>query len=167
MLEQLIEKCRAAVFRDGFYVQFVGGDEDAPAYSYSVGLEKNLQHPEIIMVGFDPRLCHQLISDAVANIREGERYDRPRYADRIVQDFNVAFRPLSSESVHANTGFGQTVIEESFEAVQMYLPDAQGRFPWDEGCDRNYAEMQTQIFEVEGDPPSMQITASDPEGPGV
>lgn len=119
------------------------------------------------MVGFDPGLSHQLISDVVSKIREGERYDHPRYAGQIIRDFDVAFRPLNSDTVHSNTGFGQAVIGSAFEAVQLFLPDVEGRFPWDEGCNAKYARMQTRIFQAEGAPPGRMVTAPDPEEPGA
>lgn len=134
----------------GWAVQGVlGGPQDGGGFSYTIGLSRTLGHPEIFIAGFDHELQRRLLNDVGRLIKDGEDFSRPRLADRVVRDFNVAFRPLLPASVQKHGGIGLDVLGD-FDAVQMFLPDPSGKFPWDLGCKRSYVTVQTYLLEVSG-----------------
>jgi hypothetical protein len=148
-------KCgQTIVRRYGWMVQAVLADESQPSYSYSVGLSKTFSHPEIFMVGFDPELRRSLINVAGNHIRNGMRFDAPMLVNGIIESFPAAFRPLHFGSAYNWSNAGRAILGRSFEGVQLFLPDAGGRFPWEPGCDPRYAAIQTSLLEPEGDPPA-------------
>ena len=151
-----IKRGQALVRKHGWMVQAVLADESQPSYSYSVGLSKTFQHPEIFMTGFHPDMCRSLINIAGNHIRSGMRFDQPCLSDVIIESFPAAFRPLHFGSAYDNSNAGRAILGRSFEAVQLFLPDAAGRFPWEEGCDPQYAAVQTSLLVTVSEPPARQ-----------
>jgi hypothetical protein len=154
-LNDILRRGRKMIAEHGWMVQGVGGDpsKDVPSYSYSVGLSKNHGHPEIFMVGFPFDLTRSLTNVAGSHIKDGMRFDKACYSDVIVDGFPVAFLPLDRRSVIRHTAAGRSMLNDVFEGVQMFLPDPNGLFPWDSGCDPTYATIQTSLLETVGGPP--------------
>jgi hypothetical protein len=46
------------------------------------------------------------------------------------------------------SGIGATLLRGSFEAIQLYLPDPEGFFPWDANVKPIYRELQMQFFDL-------------------
>src|SRR5579864_3314037 len=67
-LRQLIEETRRIVKSQGYRVVTVPADEAAgePSFCYTLGLQENYSHPEIIMFGADPSLVLMLATDVKA-----------------------------------------------------------------------------------------------------
>jgi Domain of unknown function (DUF4262) len=152
--DDYIRKARRIIRDHGWMVQAVLPDERQTSFSYSVGLSSKFSHPEVFMVGFDPELARSLINAAGNHIKGGIRFDAPMLADGIIEGFPAAFRPLRQSSVIDHSNAGRTILGKSFPGVQLFLPDAGGRFPWEPGCDPRYAEVQTSLLETEGEPPA-------------
>lgn len=153
---EYLRKTEAIIDEHGWAVQAVlGSAAEGGGFSYTIGFTRTLGHPEIFMAGFNPETCRQLLNDVGGLIREGDEFKVPRLSERVVKNFNVAFRPLDPRSVRRNSGVGQEILGE-FEAVQMFLPDPSGRFPWEPGCDRAYVNLQTSLFKATGDIPTAE-----------
>ena len=151
-----LKKTRDIIAKAGWAVQGVlGSPQDGGGFSYTIGMTRTLKHPEIFMSGFDPELCRQLMNDVGNLIREGFDFRNPSLCDRVIQNYNVAFRPVDPASVTEHGGVGLEILGQ-FEAVQMFLPDAEGRFPWVEGCDRRYADLQTSLIRTTGPVPGSE-----------
>jgi hypothetical protein len=141
--EQYLKKVQDIIERHGWFVQSVMPDEDAPAFSYSIGLWTRFRHPEIFMSGFRPELMHGLINDVAERLSSGSRFDQDlQRASGIIKGFDIAFRTVDRSVAATFALFANDVQGEGFDTVQLCLPDAQGRFPWDPGCDPRLAEMQ-------------------------
>ena len=151
-----IKRGQTIIRRYGWMVQAVLPDDQQPSYSYSVGLSKTYGHPEVFMVGFDPELARSLINVAGNHIKGGMRFDQPCLSDRIIEGFPAAFRPLDFGSAYDHSNAGRAILGRSFDGVQLFLPDAAGRFPWEDGCDPRYATIQTSLLVTVGEPPSRQ-----------
>jgi len=155
-LDDYIKCGRKIVRQHGWMVQGVLPDAQQASYSYTVGLSIGYGHPEIFMVGFDPELARQLLNVAGRRVKGGARLDTPVYLNEVVDVFPVAFRPLAHASIVEHSNAGRAILGFEFDAVQLFLPDAGGLFPWDVGCDPSYARIQTSLLETVGDPPARQ-----------
>lgn len=149
-----VRKARRIIREHGWMVQGVLPDASQVSYSYSVGLASRFGHPEIFMVGFDPELARSLINIAGNHVKESIRFDTAMLADGIIEGYPAAFRPLLLSSVYQHSNAGLAILGMPFEGVQLLLPDADGRFPWEPGCDPRYATVQTSLLTTEGDPPA-------------
>lgn len=158
-MNAVLRQGRGMIDRHGWMVQGVGGGgtEYEPSYCYSVGFSKNLGHPEVYMVGFPFELTTSLINVVGNSIKEGMRFDKACYSDVIVEGYPVAFMPLDRRSVIRHSAIGRNMLNQMFDEVQMFLPDTAGLFPWDNGCDRRYAEIQRNLLLTIGDPPEKGV----------
>jgi len=163
-LDAYIRRARGLIAEHGWVVQYIGpglpgsgARRNDPPYAYSVGLSKAFNHPEIYLVGLPYETSVSVINEAGKRIKDGARFDGACYSDVIVQQFPVAFMPIEKRSVIAHSAAGRNILGNVFQGIQMIVPDATGRFPWDEGCDRDMASVQMSLLDVVGDPPSLGI----------
>lgn len=142
-----LRKVDEIIRRVGWCVQGVGGGDDDPPFAYTVGLTETFGHPEIFIVGFGFQMSQNVLNSAADAIRRGHRLDSNKLADEVIQNFPVAVRTLGKKQAGARGKVARArYAPKGFEAVQMFLPDASGRFPWDPACDPKYAEVQTRLF---------------------
>jgi hypothetical protein len=151
-----IKRGQTMVRRYGWMVQAVLANDQQPTYSYSVGLSTTFSHPEIFMVGFHPDMCRSLINVAGNHIKGGMRFDAPCLSDVILESFPAAFLPVHFGSAYDHSNAGRAILGHSFDAVQLFLPDAAGLFPWESGCDPQYAAVQTSLLLTVSEPPARQ-----------
>ncbi|MXQ10445.1 DUF4262 domain-containing protein [Microvirga makkahensis] len=155
-IDDYVRKARAIVRQYGWMVQGVLPNEGQPSYSYSVGLSKHSRHPEIFLVGFHPDVARSLINVTGGHVKAGLRFDHPMLSDQIIEGCPAAFRPVTRKSCVRHSSAGRAILGRAFDGVQLFLPDAAGVFPWEEGCDSAYATGQTSLLALEGAPPVRQ-----------
>ena len=130
-----------------------GGGGGGPSFAYTIGLSQTLAHPELIMVGRDPYVCHTILNAAAIRIQEGERFVPPPGQDHILVanlfggGYTAAIKRLTREAkleylCQAAYLYG----EAAFEALQIVMPDSHHRFPWDEGYDSQAMRGQVALY---------------------
>ncbi len=130
------------------------GDDGSPSFTYSIGFEQTFGMPEVIFVGFNPELAQSLIAGIARSLEQGE-FEIPTQEQRIgkiVRNFDVLARPVSKELTE-QTAIWATAFNKPLQTrlVQMFIPDPQGLFPDDAGCDPQYVSMQDMKKIAEGD----------------
>ena len=129
----------------GWHVVKVMGDEIGPGFAYSVGLNKNYNHPEIILVGLDLDLCHQIINDISEQIRNGETYlNQKEYGD-IISNYNCYFLKMSSNNFDEYPAYAKWYYKEEVPYLQCVWPDSNGLYPFQENCSQGIKENQTLL----------------------
>lgn len=125
--------------------------------NYSVGLS-NFGHPEIFIVDFNFEMSRRLITTAGNHVTEfGADFSKPCLSAKIAEGYLVAFRPIVRSSGMKRGGFGRAVLGHDFDAVQMYLPDVNGVFPWSRKVERQFGKLQIGEFKHEGELPTRTI----------
>lgn len=130
----------------GWYGMGVGSDGTHPPFHYTIGLWKNYQHPELIVVGLDPVIghaIHQLVIEL--HVKQGEKLDCDELYDDIAEGYLTAFRPVTPENIAEYLCWAVVYYgDESFPAWQTVMPDPESRFPWDDGYSMS---AQTLLYE--------------------
>jgi hypothetical protein len=153
--DDYIKRARELIAQHGWMVQAVLPDENQPSFSYTVGLSQApFYHPEIFLVGFHPDQARPLLNVAGSHVKSGLRFDRTTFSDQIIEGNPTCFRPIKSRSAIRNSNAGRAILGRAFDGVQLILPDAEGRFPWEDGCDPSYATMQMSLLHLAADPPA-------------
>ena len=136
-LEDFVVQTQAHIEKFGISAVHVpaGDGDDEPPFAFSIGLFHRLQHPEILIAGwFDQRTQHILLNLAAKLVLEGRALSDGDTADTVLQDLPVTFRRVAKERVPEWLGSACGFYgHDHFGALQCVLPDAEGRFPWDEG----------------------------------
>lgn len=122
----------------GFYVQHVFLDlgDGNPPYSFTDGLSyaRDDKYPEIVLAGFTEQLMQDLIMNAVEHMKSGDLIlTGPKFFDKIVQNFDVAFVPINPD-----TSTSPTTHTNERDVYLMVVPDPKGLFPWEDGCHPGY-----------------------------
>lgn len=124
---------------------FADDETGAPSFTYSIAFEEAFHSPEVIMIGFDPGLSQEIISIIAGHLNKGSLHlpeDKEIRIPNIIENFDVLARPVDSRTaeVLANMAFKTNSCDTRL--IQICLPDKNGKFPCDPGCDPKFASYQ-------------------------
>jgi hypothetical protein len=139
------------------------GDPPSPVpWTYTIGLAEGYGHPELFTVGACCYTCSGSLLNALGDrVAAGERFDEASREPIVVDDRGV------DVELHLRPVEGRALVGDWFamwhryywskpyegpplSVVQVVLPDRDGRFPWEPGCDPVTALRQ----QVRDQPPS-------------
>jgi hypothetical protein len=99
------------------------------AFSYTVGLWISPTHPELVLVG-RWKQNHAIIAAAVSAIDEGSRFEVGSTSAEVLHGYDVCFGAvLPARRTELLTYASWANRRRPFEALQLVLPDAAGRWP--------------------------------------
>ncbi|MCP2014095.1 hypothetical protein L1280_001232 [Deinococcus sp. HSC-46F16] len=128
----------------GWSVLKVPADEEGPGFAFTLGLWGNYGHPEVIMVGLDLDLMHQilnLIGDAVK--AEQQRFEDGQHYAELLEDLHCAFVEVAANHFMEYLGTALWLYgQQPFEALQCVWPDREGLYPWQDGFNPEWRELQ-------------------------
>jgi hypothetical protein len=143
--QQIIDKRDKAIEKSGRAVVAVLPGEGKTGFSYSVGFEESLGHPEIVMIGLPEELAHQLINDIYDGIRNRSVAIPPQGGpvEKVVQKFDVLARPVPEEYARniARGAFDRS-YPKPVRLLQICIPDQNGNLPDNPKCDKTYVDLQ-------------------------
>lgn len=153
-LDQEDKRTAEMIRKHGVYIQYVGGDECTccdhfgrtqrgaerdeprqPPFAYTVGLF-GIGHPELAIVGVDPKTAASVLNDVSARVRDGHDFVPGELLtfDGWTHRVTVEAVPNPGEIVFAANRFYERPREYSVPLLQLTYDDERGRFPWDAGC---------------------------------
>lgn len=135
--------------------QIIGLAEATPAFAYTIGLDEEFEHPEIIVFGLPMAFAVRYLNIFREEIRGGKRFEADHhYIEYTENGLPSLFKPVHSSQIVEYCGYGvryyehrQSLIvktDSSGERVsgaesssfrlprflQMFWCDKLGRFPW-------------------------------------
>ena len=115
-------------------------------FVYTVGLTETFQHPELVLIGFEPEAATRILELAAFRVSEGTRFRDLSTNDQVIEGFLVAFRSVPwPEAVYWARLASERYSSNQYELLQLILPDFRGRFPWDAGCPKLHARIQERM----------------------
>lgn len=125
----------------GWGVPMIFGSETEPGYAYTVGLESNYNHPELMIYGLPPELMHWAINELGQKVKDGHRFED---GELIKEMFNMpAIIKSCNKSANDNLRLAHVIYGgQEFRVMQIYWPDTEGKFPWEDGFQKELAIMQ-------------------------
>lgn len=122
-------------------------DAEKP-FAYTAGLMQTFRHPELIIFG---RLKDGsgILDSLVVQIRNGSRIDEPRNYD-LLEGFPIATRPVHRTQHELYLGFAMGFLTSigrmgELEAVQVFVPDIHGIYPFQPNCSLAVYESQPRL----------------------
>ncbi len=122
------------------HIAFVESDGYCPRFGYSIGLYKEFNHPELILIGLDPESTGALINNAKDEIEKGNRFiEGVNYMDFLVE-LPVQFVNVEKEHYPDYLGYAGWYNDNSvdFPTLQIAWPDREGKFPWEQEFNQNF-----------------------------
>jgi uncharacterized protein DUF4262 len=141
------EKIVADIDEHGWHVMLVRGavnDDEGPwsphppaqaayeaLFSYTIGLRQTFAHPELILVG-EWSSAHPILNGVGELVREGARFAPGDTSDDVLEGYPARFGAVCEQCrEECLTWASWAAGGEAFEALQLILPDAEGRWPDD------------------------------------
>ncbi|MCM2425201.1 DUF4262 domain-containing protein [Streptomyces sp. RKAG337] len=121
----------------GWHVMGVGAQNETPAdWAYSIGLWHTLRSPEVCVFGLRVETMMRIVNTAGAAIRDGHPLAPDQRRDDILNDLDVAIRPVDSSWYQDFFGAGIDFYQAPpLPVTQLFWPDKAGRFPWEDGVE--------------------------------
>jgi hypothetical protein len=148
-MDPFLEKVASVVGRGLWHTTHVEADQDGPAFTYTTGLWRNFQAPEIVVVGPDAEHAYALVDEIAAAMKAGFRPEFRRRYDEFIEGAPVEF--VRVDERHYETMFEHAVWFYThsmappvrFPVVQCVLPNiATGAFPWEAGYPDHFHDIQ-------------------------
>jgi hypothetical protein len=148
--EEADRRVRRDVQRYGWHVALVPPDPARPGsvgWAFTIGLFETYQHPELVVFGREVEILHPLLNRAGDAVRRGWRFDDTRTYTGLVEGYACAFRTVAPRWLEVFLGNAQWHYRgEPFPALQLFWPDAERRFPWQEGFAPEWRDDQALLF---------------------
>ena len=136
-------KALADIEKFGCHVLNVMEGEEQPRFSYSIGIEKTLNQPELIIVGLKPELSHSMINTYHRRLADGEVFIPEAFYSDFIEGFDVTFIEMDKKYYNEYLGWGLWLYSgNNFKAYQLIWPSTSGIWPWDEGKSEYYVWAQ-------------------------
>lgn len=146
--EVALHQCRADIERVGWHCMGVLDDlaNGEPPFAYTIGLTATFRdpspHPELVVVGLDPRQGHTLLAAAVCGMRDGLAIGDGDLVQGVIAGYPARFRALDLAACSLSFGMSDAYYDCPAPRLQLLWPDPEGLFPGERGCDEDMAQMQ-------------------------
>jgi hypothetical protein len=131
----------------GWHVVFVTEEPATPQFAFTVGLHYRYSHPEILVMGLKQATAHSLLHSLVEKIKQGEKLESGSLVTDIAS-FPLALVPIHIDHYREHLGYGMWFyrsLRAPFPALQLVWPDRAGLFPWQNGYDARFNELQRML----------------------
>ena len=140
-------RVRSDVERYGWHVAKIAGDDQAPPWAFTIGLEQSFSHPEVLVCGMSLELLHGLLNRIGEEVKRGAQLGQVERPSGILENHAPAFRPVLERWYGAFVGNAAWYYKEQpFRVLQCFWPDAAGQLPWEADFDAAWIGRQPQLF---------------------
>jgi hypothetical protein len=135
-MDEAEKKCLEDIENFGCHIIHVLAEGDLPPFSYSVGIERSIGHPEIIIIGLQRELAHFMINEYRARAGAGEKFSTGMLVQGFLEGFSCEFRSVSHIFYEKYVGWDIWLYKgNKFRLLQLVYPSTGGVWPWDEEHD--------------------------------
>jgi hypothetical protein len=147
-VSQAEAKLVADVKAYGWHVLNVFSNEGRPNFSYSVGMQTTLGHPDLAVFGLSLEVGQSLINLVGDAIRSGLWLTDGARSSDFLQAYDCLFRAVPPYLHPEYFGWGLWFYgDEEFSVLQLIYPDRFGQWPWEEGVDQAFRDAQPVLAE--------------------
>lgn len=132
----------------GCHVIHVFEDEEGPCFTYSVGIEKTSNQPELIVTGLKRDLAHWIVNEYNHRIRDGEIFQEDTPYSGFLKGHDVIFKPMSKDHYPEYLGWDLWLYgHRDFRVFQMIWPSTSGKWPWNADAPAEYTWYIPLLFD--------------------
>lgn len=142
-------KVASDIAEHGWHVVKVMGDDAAPGWAYTIGLHQRFAHPELAVFGMELEQMHHVLNHMAALIPTGRRFE-PGEHEGVFEGLACAVRPVEPRWLPVFFGNASWHYKsDDVPILQVFWPDANGRFPWSSGFAASWRERQPLLFHAD------------------
>jgi hypothetical protein len=149
------QKTLADVQQYGCHVLHILEEGDLPPFSYSVGIEKTSQAPELVVIGLKRAVAHFIINEYNRRIRQGECFEADQMVSGFLKGFECQLRSVHFSHYREYFGAALAFYKGSgFRVLQLVYPTVEGVWPWEASANEWFRSWQ----------PLLEVPAPEHEG---
>ena len=131
-MDELDQKALNNIVEYGCHVTHVYEGGGHPSFTYSIGINKTQNKPDVVIFGLKAELAHMMVNNYNKRLLEGEILQPGGLYPDFIGNFDVCFIKVSKQHYEKHFGFGLWLHEgDDFEMLQMVWPTTRGAWPWD------------------------------------
>lgn len=116
---------------------------DLPPFSYSVGIQKSSNRPEVVVIGLKQPIAHFIVNEYNILIRSGERFTVGQRYDGFLEGFQIQIGDVYKKHYAEYFGWNRRLYQgDEFSVVQIIYPNTEGIWPWDKTADQWFRNRQ-------------------------
>jgi len=139
-------KVLSDVAEEGVHIVHVPRTDDSAAFSATIGLFYQFEHPEVIVFGLPEEVADDLLNAVTDAADDGRRFKHAENHENLLVGYPVRFLSVPGDKVAAYMGTAQWAYAGAeFPVLQLVWPDKQHRWPWQEGVREIFRESQPII----------------------
>jgi len=132
----------------GCHILNIMEDEEHPNFSYSIGIEKTRNSPELIIIGLKRDLAQSIISNYCERLEKGEKFKAGKYYSDFIGGFDVCLIEVDLKHYDETFCHAQWLYNgNDFRGLQLIYPTVDGVWPWDPEASESYLWWQTILNE--------------------
>ena len=106
-------------------------------------------HPEIVIMGLPQETSMALLHDLVNEIQKGKKF-KDGTIDKNLASMSIGFKTVDKSHYDEYLGYGKWFyksLKTEFPTVQYIWPDKEKKFPWKNGYNESYFQLQKKLYE--------------------
>lgn len=125
------QKALVDIEEHGCHVLNVMEGDGEPSFTYSIGINKKQNMPDVVITGLKPELAHSMVNDYKNRLLDGEVFEPGKYYSDFLGNFDVCFVKVAKKHFKEYFGWGLWLHNgDDFEVLQMIWPTTDGTWPW-------------------------------------
>jgi len=142
------EKALNNIEKYGCHILHVMEGDDHPNFSYSIGIEKTSQQPEIIVTGIDRDAAHGIINEYNSLVRSGREFSKDTLYDDFLEGYESQFKLVSKAYFKEYFGWASWLYKgDDYRVFQFVFPSKSGMWPWEENAPTEYTWFLPKLYE--------------------
>ncbi|WP_049642244.1 DUF4262 domain-containing protein [Candidatus Rhodobacter oscarellae] len=138
----------ARIREHGWTMTNVFTDASGPGFSYTTGFDYSKRGPEVVFFGLPPDAGSDMGWTIWEFLEAQDTLPVGRFIDGILTELPVVFLPVPKKRYAEHLGWSRWFYAgDAFDCLQMVIPDACGKFPWQPGVDATRIPEQTDLTE--------------------
>jgi hypothetical protein len=137
------KKCLEDIDKYGCHVIHVLAEGNLPPFTYSVGIERSMGHPEAIVIGLRQEVAHFIINEYCSRIRAGSSFKVGERVQGFLESYDCEMRGVSPSFYKEYVGWNLWLYRGSaFRLLQIVYPTTSGLWPWDDQTSEGFKAWQ-------------------------
>ena len=142
-MDEYEQKAIDDIDKFGCHILHVMEDDENPRFTYSIGIEKNTQNPDLIIIGLKNEIAQWMINEYNNRVKNGEVFEPSKYYDGFLDGFEVTFIDVLKKHYKEYFGWGLWYNKGyNFRMLQMVYPSTLGIWPWDKEAPEDFTWFQ-------------------------
>jgi hypothetical protein len=127
------KRALADIEKYGLHIICVKEEGDLPPFSYSIGIERSLGMPELIVIGLKTQVAAAAINECYAQMKSGAAIaPGARVAGLLGGGFECVIGEVAPAHIKEYMGWAKWLYKgTAFRAYQIIFPNTSGVFPWE------------------------------------